>query len=55
MSLWGAIRCLTLVESLANVRPYIRQRVRDKLVEHGQYIVQRGTDMPEVANWNWPY
>ena len=27
---------------------------RDKLVEHGEYIVQRGTDMPEVANWNWP-
>jgi xylulose-5-phosphate/fructose-6-phosphate phosphoketolase len=42
------------VEKLAPVRAYLRQRVRDKLVEHAQYIVQRGTDMPEVANWNWP-
>jgi xylulose-5-phosphate/fructose-6-phosphate phosphoketolase len=36
------------------VAAYIKQRVRDKLVEHSEYIVQRGTDMPEVANWNWP-
>ena len=43
------------VESLAHVRAYLRQRVRDKLVEHAEFIVRRGTDMPEVANWNWPY
>ena len=42
------------VESLGPVRACIRQRVRDKLVEHSEYIVQRGIDMPEVANWNWP-
>ncbi len=42
------------VESLAPVRAYIRQRVRDKLVEHSEYIAQRGVDLPEVANWNWP-
>ena len=42
------------VDRLAPIRAYIRQRVRDKLVEHGEYIMQRGMDMPEVANWNWP-
>ena len=42
------------VERLAPMRAYIKQRARDKLVEHGEYIVQCGTDMPEVANWNWP-
>jgi xylulose-5-phosphate/fructose-6-phosphate phosphoketolase len=43
------------VPRLAPVAAYIRQRVRDKLVEHREYIGKRGTDMPEVANWNWPY
>jgi len=43
------------VPQLAPIRAYIKQRVRDKLVEHAETIVQRGTDMPEVANWNWPY
>ena len=43
------------VERLAPIRAYLRQRVRDKLVEHREYIVQRGTDLPEVADWNWPY
>jgi xylulose-5-phosphate/fructose-6-phosphate phosphoketolase len=42
------------VEKLAPVRAYVRQHVRDKLVEHREYIVRRGVDMPEVANWNWP-
>jgi xylulose-5-phosphate/fructose-6-phosphate phosphoketolase len=42
------------VARLEHVRPYIKQRVRDRLVEHREYIVKRGTDLPEVANWNWP-
>ncbi len=42
------------VERLAPIRAYIKQRVRDKLVEHREFIVKRGTDMPEVADWNWP-
>jgi xylulose-5-phosphate/fructose-6-phosphate phosphoketolase len=28
--------------------------MRDKLIEHEQYIVRRGKDMPEVADWRWP-
>jgi xylulose-5-phosphate/fructose-6-phosphate phosphoketolase len=43
------------VERVAAIQPYIKQRVRDKLVEHREYIAQRGVDLPEVANWNWPY
>jgi xylulose-5-phosphate/fructose-6-phosphate phosphoketolase len=42
------------VPRLAPIRAYIQQRARDKLVEHREYIVQRGTDLPEVADWNWP-
>ena len=31
-----------------------KQVIRDKLIEHEQYIVARGKDMPEVADWRWP-
>jgi len=33
---------------------YVRQAMRDKLIEHEQYIVSHGKDMPEVASWRWP-
>jgi xylulose-5-phosphate/fructose-6-phosphate phosphoketolase len=25
----------------------------DKLVEHKQFIHDKGIDLPEVANWKW--
>jgi xylulose-5-phosphate/fructose-6-phosphate phosphoketolase len=33
---------------------YVKQTMRDKLIEHEQYIVRVGADMPEVADWRWP-
>jgi xylulose-5-phosphate/fructose-6-phosphate phosphoketolase len=32
---------------------HLKQAMRDRLIEHGQYIVRHGEDMPEVAGWQW--
>ena len=34
---------------------HVAQAMRDKLIEHKQYIVEHGDDMPETRNWKWPY
>src|SRR6266571_551788 len=33
---------------------YAKQFIRDKLIEHKQYIARYGDDMPEVKQWRWP-
>ena len=32
---------------------YAKQAIRDKLIEHQQYIAEHGDDMPEVTSWTW--
>ncbi len=42
------------VEKLAPIAAYSMQWVRDKRVEHRQWIVEHGEDMPEIVDWRWP-
>src|SRR5271165_274584 len=32
---------------------YAKQAIRDKLIEHKQFIARYGDDMPEIADWRW--
>ena len=38
---------------LGNRGAYLVQQMKDKLVEHKQYIAQYGVDLPEVSEWKW--
>ena len=43
------------VPRLRTIGGHFKQFLRDKLVEHNQYIRQYGEDMPEIREWKWPY
>jgi xylulose-5-phosphate/fructose-6-phosphate phosphoketolase len=43
------------VERLRPVSGYFKQMLRNKLVDHKQYICEHGDDLPEIRDWKWPY
>jgi xylulose-5-phosphate/fructose-6-phosphate phosphoketolase len=40
---------------LKNIGAYVKQEIRNKLIEHKQYITTYGEDLPEVTDWKWGY
>ena len=42
------------VPRLGAAAAYVKQAIRDKLIEHEQYIRTHGDDLPEVRDWVWP-
>jgi len=43
------------VPKLGYAAAYAKQALRDKLIEHRQYVTKYGVDMPEIRNWKWPH
>jgi len=43
------------VPRLQSVGGHFKQLLRNKLVEHKQYIRERGDDLPKIRDWTWPY
>jgi xylulose-5-phosphate/fructose-6-phosphate phosphoketolase len=41
------------VPKLGYLAAYAKQAIRDKLIEHKEYITIHGEDMPEIREWTW--
>jgi xylulose-5-phosphate/fructose-6-phosphate phosphoketolase len=41
------------VPSLGSRAAYAKQFIRDRLIDHKNYIHKYGEDMPEIRNWKW--
>jgi xylulose-5-phosphate/fructose-6-phosphate phosphoketolase len=41
------------VPSLGSRAAYVKQFIRDKLIDHKNYVHKYGEDMPEIRNWKW--
>ena len=43
------------VPKLQRVGAHVKQLMRDKRLEHTQYICKHGDDIAEIRDWKWPY
>jgi xylulose-5-phosphate/fructose-6-phosphate phosphoketolase len=41
------------VPNLGSKGDYLKQQMKDKLIEHKHYVDKHGQDLPEIRNWKW--
>jgi len=49
-----AAAAIDAVPRVGGAAGHLRQQLRDRLLEHRDYITRHGEDMPEIAQWQWP-
>ena len=49
-----AMDAIDRVPKLQLVAAHQKQILRNKLIDHKNYIGEHGEDMPEIRNWTWP-
>jgi xylulose-5-phosphate/fructose-6-phosphate phosphoketolase len=45
-----------VIDRVTRLRPiaaYAKQEIRDKLIEHKNYIAEHGDDIPDITGWEW--
>jgi xylulose-5-phosphate/fructose-6-phosphate phosphoketolase len=43
------------VPNLGSKGAYLKQQMKDKLIEHKHYVDKHGQDLPEIRNWKWSH
>jgi xylulose-5-phosphate/fructose-6-phosphate phosphoketolase len=49
-----AMDVIDRVPRLGAKAAYVKQWMRDRLIDHRHYIAEHGEDMPEIRDWHWP-
>ena len=48
-----AAEVINRVPTLGYLAAYAKQALRDKLIQHKEYIERYGDDLPEIRDWQW--
>ncbi|MEJ2613407.1 MAG: phosphoketolase family protein [Ignavibacteriaceae bacterium] len=43
------------VPKLERIGAHVKQDMKNRILEHKEFIHKYGADMPEIMNWKWPY
>jgi xylulose-5-phosphate/fructose-6-phosphate phosphoketolase len=43
------------VPKLGSAAAYVKERMKNEIIDHLHYAYENGIDKPEIRNWQWPY